>query len=305
MTEKKPSNPPQDRLEQFERHFVFRTARGYFLFIALIAILMFVGGVVTGARGIIAIEPSAPAEPVPPPEPEPPPAPTLEDVHAWIERQQQAPTSVASAQEPEWVSEVTQQRPDAHVDPEQQRFRELLEELKSLFPEPTYTWEDRYLRECVRTSPYGCLRYERRVAQAGVSDVVDDALRESGRSAENLNPILTVLVAVLKEAPLEQRLVLVAPTAEAYRESHRDYQSELRDYRYTVADLELEYEEKLAQYEEEIARLEQEKSELRESGVYAVLAGLSLLVLVSVFLAHFAIERHLRLLRELLSGRDA
>ena len=79
----------------------------------------------------------------------------------------------------------------------------------------------------------------------------------------------------------------------------------MREHDLEVAMIRVEYEEKLTAYQEELEKLEQEKSMLMMTGMYAVLAGLGLLVLVSVFLAHFAIERHLRLVREALAGRSS
>src|SRR5690606_4008817 len=76
------------KLEQFERTFVFRTARGYFLFMALCAVLVFGGGLATGMWSFV----KAPIpEPAPPTMPEPPPTPAPLDyagVKAWVAEQE-------------------------------------------------------------------------------------------------------------------------------------------------------------------------------------------------------------------------
>src|SRR5262245_9096019 len=41
-----------ERMTKFERGVVFRVARGYFFLMAIVAVVVFIGGVVFGARGL-------------------------------------------------------------------------------------------------------------------------------------------------------------------------------------------------------------------------------------------------------------
>ncbi len=312
---KEESKPPKaksrsedgaDSLEKFERRVVFRTARGYFLFLAGLAILTFVGGVVFGARGLVAIEPDEPAAPTMPAPPAPPSALQLADVEKWIARQAEGATAVEDSAEPEWVTATREESDGAdRKDPEAERFEKLLADFKALFPEPHYAWKDSYLRTCTRSSPYGCLRYERTLEKEGVSNILETAIRSElkGDSLPELNAILSTLNAVIAKAPLERRAELIAPTAEAHRELQADYRTSLREHEDAVYELEQQHALEIARYERELEELRAEKETNQLTGMYGVLAGLGLLVLVSVFLAHFAIERHLRLMREALAGR--
>ena len=303
MFERLKSN--RDHLELFERKFVFRTARGYFIFLACLAILLFGGGVMLGARGLVRAEPEEPSPPALPAAPAAPTQLTLADVETWIHRQQNAPTSVTSDDEPEWVASARDEG-QARQDPAQQRFDELLEQFKALFPAPNYSWKDTYTRTCTRQSPYGCLRYEQELEKSGVSKILEGAIRQELKrdSVDEVNAILASLIGVLKSTALEKRADFIAPSAEAYRELQSEYLGQLDAHEREIHEINQAHQRRVDEYELELQTLRAEKESDQTAGVYGVLAGLGLLVLVSVFLAHFAIERHLRLMREILATRS-
>ncbi len=294
----------QQKIETFERNIVFRTARGYFLLMALCAVLVFGAGIAFAVWSFVKT---------------PIPEPTMAELPELLEPP--APISYASVKE--WMAEEASKRESARkrqaeseplykskageddtygreIDAERKEFDAMIEKIKALFPEPQYTWDDTFIETCAVKSPYGCLRYKSTVDREGVSKVFRAAIDKDDSLGEAITTLRT-LHTVLSAAPVAERAELVMPTRNAYRDKHHDYLTRLSDREAQIRSLERDYEEMILSYENKISTQQAEKDEQRTTGIYAVVGGLILLVLVSVFLVHFAIERHLRLLQTLVA----
>lgn len=305
FTMQKPTtNQVQHKIETFERNIVFRTARGYFLLMAVCAVLVFAAGIFFGLSSFVKAsipEPEKPALPALLPQPEPL---TYASVKAWMDEQ--------SSKEAEARQRRAEAAPllkrdadkddayDPEADAELKELTALLKKLQALFPEPEYTWDDTYVETCAVKSPYGCLRYTRSVDREGVSRVVRAVIDDHDSFNETITTFRT-LIAVLTAAPVSERASLILPTYRAYRDKHQDYLSQRNARENEIRRLEYEFEEMVQMYETKLSEQQQEKESQRTTGLYAIFAGLILLVLVSVFLVHFAIERHLRLLQTLVN----
>jgi hypothetical protein len=99
---------------------------------------------------------------------------------------------------------------------------------------------------------------------------------------------------VLTQAPVGRRGDLLSTIVGAYR-------SEWAAYRQQREAREAAVEETQRAHRQQVTEQEQNKAQMRNLGVYGLSGGLGVLVLVSLFLTHFAIERHLRLMRGLVA----
>jgi hypothetical protein len=266
---------------------------------ALCAVFVFAGGL--AGLSFSFFETSIP-EPSPLELPEEPPAPpplSYASVKAWVAEQERAAEELRQRRSAAAViyEDEGRQGSDEREKAELSELKSLSEQVRTLFPEPTYTWDDTYVETCAVTSAYGCLRRTRSLEREGVSRVVRAAL--SGQSRAEAIGTLKVLISVLSEAPVEERASLVLVTQEAMEDTQHDYRVRLMEHEREIQRLEDEFEAMVAMYEAKIREQEADKVQLRATGLYAILGGLVLLVLVSVFLVHFAIERHLRLLQTL------
>jgi PAS domain-containing protein len=278
-----------DRLERFERGVVFRVARGYFLVMAVLGVLACLGGAVTLGLGLW--RPALPEPAPPPPLHEPGPL-TLTAVEAWQKERERA----AARPEREGRPAAAPVQAQKEEDPAQAARRELeqiLGQLRALFPAPAYTWDDVYEERCKVPSSYGCLQTERHLSRAGVPRLLQEALR--GTPDGDVLPVLRALAAVLGQAPAERRGALLPTVVGAYRSIWRAYHEQRRAREAAI-------EEARQAHERRVREQDEEKARLRTAGLYGAASGMGLLVLVSLFLTHFAIERHLRLVRGLMAG---
>ena len=292
-------------LDGFETRVVFRTARGYFAALAVFGLLAFVVGGLFGASGVLRTtppEPMAPELPAPIPEPEPV---ELAAVKAFVERPDPAPESEVHYEEVDEGFDLPEpSEEDAVLSAEQEKLllrQNLIAELEALFPKPEYTWKTTYKVVCVRNSPYGCLRTERQRDQDGIIEVIDANITpEMVESLDDSLVTFGTLVRVLKEAPLMERGKLIEPTLKILRERRAKFleQTRIRDLEIRV--IQYEHNEKLQAWQTQVDTIEKEKEEALWTGMYAIAAGLVLLSFVGVFLAHLAIERHLRGLKDLM-----
>lgn len=289
-------------LDIFERKVVFRTARGYFIALAIMGILSFVGGMFMGANGMIRISPNAPAEPeIPAAIAEPTPI-DLAAVKAHLSAPVEAIVQEEVAQ-PFQIEESEASLPQE--DPrriKRQRTEELLVALEKLYPSPEYAWNTQYEMVCSRPSSYGCLQRDKVVKQRGMVTVLSDSLTEDeAKDLDVLNPILESLIRVLEKAPAAERGELMIPIIELHRRTHRDYRRSVLQRELKLMQDQAAFEAAKAEWEQDVDIMKAEKDKTLWSGIYAIAAGLGILVCVGVFLAHLAIERHLRELRELLA----
>lgn len=298
----KSANRVEQRMESLERAVVFRTARGSFFLMAVVATLTFASGVVLGTFGYIKAPIARPAPPPPLPPVAPPPPLTYQQVEAWLAaRDARARDASATMPTPVYGDDPDEvsasDEPPTDMDPERERLATLDSQLRALFPTPPYQWDDRFERACVTPTDYGCLRYEKRLLSAGLSRAVRTVLE--GRPRPETIATLELLVSILGQAPVERRGALLAPTIAAQEELLADYRQQVAARAREVARQQSTYEEELGRHARKVARQAQAKADQRRWGLYGVVAGLGFLILVSVFLVHFAIERHLRLLRDL------
>jgi hypothetical protein len=258
--------PPlgQYRWDRFET-FVLRLGRANYIVLALLGALGVVAGLGFIAAGLLVHAPAKPA-PLPP---------------------------VAPATEPMTLPAVEQ---TLTQHPEYARFDKLdLEDdgtrpppvtaaIRALFPEPPYAWDDVFEEVCKVPTSYGCLERGRRLARRGVSRIVQRALAEA---PEDLS---ATVVAMLGSAPVERRGPLLLATVATYWAS-KDKQRDAAARRQREAD------EAEAKHNEAVEGAQEKKHDLMMGGAYAGAAGLSTMILASLFLALLAIERHVRILR--------
>ena len=280
-------------VDRFERSIVFRVARGYFFFSAMLGVVAVIGGIGAFAMGIVRVPPASPVEPAPIP---PPPALSLADVQAWMKEEAASKTVAAS---PSAIYEAPSDPKNRHgdePDPTQAEILRLSGELKALFPDPPYVWDDVYREYCARPTSFGCLERGRRLEREGVAKAVRREFNQLSGAHEVL-AALHMLLPILAQAPVEQRVSLLGPILATDRITHAEYRRKVRER-------EREIERAKAAHDEAVREQEASKKVFREYGLYGALGGLGLLILVSIFLAHFAIERHLRALHELTAALD-
>ena len=280
------SRASQAPIERFEQVVVFRVARGYFLALAGAAVLAVVGGLIVLAVGALRRPPAAPPEP---PAVEPASALTLDGVRQWSAAQKAAEESeekVAAARlaarSANADDQAEQSARDAEVD-------ELLGKLQELMPEPTYSWKDVHETFCRTSTPYGCVETGRRLAKRGVLGHLVEALERLPN--EDVLPALRTLATLLAEVPLEERGKMFGPIISALAESRAAHRERAAERERAMA-------EARDKWQAEVAEVETSKAAQLAFGGYGAIGGLALLVCVSLFLAHFAIERHLRLLQQ-------
>lgn len=274
-----------ERMTAFERAVVFRVARGYFFLMALLAVLLFIGGVVVGARGLT-------KEDIPPP-PAAPPSPartplTLAAVEREFQREVAANAQAAGGIElkPQ-PGEAT--RPPA---PEEDALKKAVDRLRTLFPDPPYSWQNDVETVCSVPSAFGCLQSGTRIKRYGVAGSISQALEGTTRS--EAIEYLGILFDVLSVAPVDRRLALVVPTIVAEKQAREDYQR-------LVAKQRREAEERQSNYQLQLDLARAKHAEWRQLGMYGLGAGFSLLIVVSLFLAFLSMERHTRALERLVA----
>jgi hypothetical protein len=297
-------NITPDRMERFERKVVFRTARGYFFLLAVLAVLAFVGGIALGAKGLIKVPVEAPADPTLPPPPPDPPSLTKQALETWASGRA-ARQAAAQANSNTLYHERDDAPGSAPVGSAQaeERARQLAEIAKlsdamaGLFPPPTYTWADTYETVCVNSVPgYPCLQSERRLTKPGTVHLVSDFLE--GKDRETTLKALRLWTTFLPLFPVEARAAWVKDLLEAVSELDADHRHTVEAWASDVARLNAGHAAKMQAFRDEVAAQEQRRQREQMWGLYGIGGGLVLLVLVSIFLVHFAIERHLRLMRE-------
>lgn len=289
-------------LDQFERKVVFRTARGYFIGVAALALLTFGLGVFFGMKGLTHIEPAAPVEPAPPAAVTPPAPMTIEDVKAWRDRAVEESADDDTRDVAELVGRTIRTLKKDQPNP----IAVALDKVKALFPEPTYTWESEYSNRCVRNSPYGCLRRERVLERKGISSIIGELIKNREENdKDQLLRLLNAIVSTLEPVAVEERGGFLVDTVFAHRSKMVDYEMRLAAREQEIQELKQKYLAATREYEDELQRIKEERSHDLSMSGYGLALGLGLLACVGVFLAHLAIERHLRELREILATNPA
>lgn len=281
-------------VEKFEQLVVFRIARGYFFVTALVAALGVVVGVFMGAAGVVRIPVSKPDEPAPIATPEPL---SLARVDAWLGAQAQDKKQAGVEREETSLlgdaegGQRAKSGPDA-VAATREQLEGLVAKLKALFDDPQYSWANVYEKKCRARTSYGCLQWDKELKKQGVSEAVSTVLR--GKRLEERIAFLQVLINVVGAAPMERRGELIVATTDAYNSINRKYlrQVEARDA--DIARLQ-------AEYESEVQEQQASKARMRIYAAYSAGVGFALIVAVSLFLVHLAIERHMRVMKELLA----
>jgi hypothetical protein len=278
-----------DRMERFERGVVFRVARAFFFFVAITAVLVFVTGGGSWIRGALKAKVAAPAA-IPPPAPLAPLSYADVAAHVKAEAEQSARLATRPGTE-------TAPAPSSPREPTRDPYREKLDalsaRLKQLFPDPPYAWENVVETVCTQPTDFGCLRRETRVKKAGVVGKINAALERV--DGDSFVHVVEVLIGVLEQAPVEERETLL--TAVLAMEQARLERERAQRERW-AAEVERQRQEYLAT----VAANEHRHATWRMWGMYGVAAGFALLIVVSLFLAFLAMERHLRLLQRLVAN---
>src|SRR6478752_6233466 len=277
-----------DRMTRFERSVVFRVARGYFFVMAVGAVLLFIAGVVLGARSLAKSD-----VPKPPPVKAPPDRAPLTYAEVLAQIQRDAARNAGSTVQIEGQdgdSKSTSQSEDAELEAASK-------ELQAAFPDPPYSWQNEVEKTCTNPTPFGCLQYGTRIKRQGVVSALSAAFRGTPRG--ELIGYIRVLARVLKEAPVEKRLELAPAVIAAERKAREDQDAVVNGHKRRVREAE-------QQYATDVEINDAKYREWRQFGVYGVGAGFALLITVSLFLAFLSMERHSRALEQvtlLLSGR--
>lgn len=277
------------RVDMFEQRIVFRTARGFFVLLALGASLLFVGGV---GMSLWSLVPREIPPPVEPPALAPPSPLSYELVQSSLKELE----LVAAQKSALGLDELA--APQSNMpqkDKVAERIRTLAEELSTLFPAPTYSWTDQVSRVCTVPSAFGCLRFENRVQALGIRSVLIKALE--GYDQEEVVVLLETLIRVLKTAPLEARGELIGPTIDVYR-LHNE------SYRAAAAAQKKQVEEARAAWSAQVEALKGQQVMFRTWGLQGLMVGFGGLILVSLFLAFLAMERHTRRLESFTQALD-
>jgi hypothetical protein len=252
---------------------------------AIVAVLLFLGGVAFGARSLAKEDIPAPA----PPPPVPARAPlTLAEVEDQLRRD-----AAASAQAAGGIELTPQPGESTRVPaPEEDALKKAVDRLKTLFPDPPYSWQNELETVCSVPSAFGCLQSGTRIKRYGVAGTISKALEGMNRS--EAIEFLGILFEVLKLAPVDRRLALVLPTISAEKQARDDYARLVAKHRHDT-------EEQQTKYQLEVDLDRAKHAEWRQLGMYGLGAGFSLLIVVSLFLAFLSMERHTRVLESLVS----
>lgn len=273
-----------DWMTRFERGVVFRVARGCFFALAVFAVLMFIGGIVVGIRGLAF---------TPVPQPELPPAPpprqelTLEAAKAELKNPSAAEVGLPS------LDVEALPPPGTRPDPEDTRLAAAVSSLQGLFPDPPYKWETEIEKVCSVPTSFGCLQWGNQVKRYGASVAVGRVFYGMDRS--EAADLFTVVRKLLSTTPIEQRLSLVRPIVIAEMRARAAHEAAVDKHKRRVADIE-------SAYDLEVAVNKARHEGWKQQGLYAMGAGFSLLISVSLFLAFLSMERHTRALEGLAFG---
>ncbi len=295
------SNLAEQRMDQLERAVVFRTARGSFFLMAVVATLTFVAGIVAGTFGYIKMPITRPSPPPPIPEVAPPPPVTYQQVEAWLaadEARRKAAAAIVPPPAPVYGEPDDPSQPTATRDPILTELERLDGALRALFPNPPYVWDDVYEEYCANETAYGCMHTARRLKTEGLSRALREVLKRLSR-ADKVET-LQLLVSVLGQAPVERRGALLGPIIAVNDEMMAGYRHQVAEREGEVDRQRSQFSDRIRAYLGKVAKQQQAKAAQRRYGLYGIVAGLALLILVSVFLVHFAMERHLRLMREII-----
>jgi hypothetical protein len=288
MTNSSRSISRPDRMTMFERAIVFRVARGYFFAMAILAVLIFCGGLVVGARGLAKAEIPRPA---PPAVPAARPPVDLNAIIAQVDREKQ----VAPAGSTIEVSSQAGGKISKGKDPEEERFAVAVARLRTAFPDPPYSWDNELEKTCTAPTAFGCLQWGTKVKRIGVAGVLTK-LFEGMERAEIIDYI-GVVTDLLMRAPVERRLELVGPIIAAERDARHDHRVLLEKHRNKVRELE-------DKYEADVAAENAKRADWRLMGSYGLGLGFGLLITVSLFLAFLSMERQTRVLEKLVGTKD-
>lgn len=281
MSESNNANKPVDRMTKFERVIVFRVARGYFFAMAMVAVLLFVGGVAIGARSLVKAEVAKP----PAPTATPARAPLTYGVVATEIQREEARAKAGGA--PVQVDGDTSDTKGGNADDAE--LEAASKELRAAFPDPPYSWDNEIEKTCTAPTSFGCLAWGTRVKRQGVVSALGAAFR--GTPRDQLVSYIRVLARVLKEAPVEKRLE-IAPLVIATERQEREKHEAL------VASHERSVKEAEEKYNAEVELNNAKYQQWRQSAIYGIAAGFALLIVVSLFLAFLSMERHTRALEQ-------
>lgn len=143
---------------------------------------------------------------------------------------------------------------------------------------------------CSAPTSFGCLQWGTRIKRQGVVSALNAALR--GTPRDELVGYIRVMARVLKQAPVEKRLELAPAVIAAEREARERHAAALNEHKTEAREAEEKY---AADVQENDAKYKA----WRQSAIYGVGAGFTLLIVVSLFLAFLSMERHTRALEQL------
>lgn len=288
MTNRPTSSNPPDRMTKFEQAVVFRVARGYFFAMAIVAVLIFVAGLVMGARGLTKAEVARPAAPTAPSARSPV---NLDVILAQVERDKQAAQAGSTIE----VSTQPGAKATRSSDPEEEKFAAAVARLRAAFPDPPYSWDNEIEKTCTAPTAFGCLQWGTRIKRVGVAGVLTKLFE--GMERDEIIDYIGVVTELLNRAPVERRLELVGPIITAERDSRRDYRASLERHKKKVQEIQ-------DKYEADVAGENAKRADWRLMGAYGLGVGFGLLITVSLFLAFLSMERHTRALERLIGSGE-
>jgi len=135
----------------------------------------------------------------------------------------------------------------------------------------------------------------------GISATLGELIKHSeDNDEERLLRLLNAIVSALTPVAVEKRGEFLADTVFTHREKMFEYERTVEAREFKIHELEANHLEAIRAYEEEIDQIKSTRESEFSFAGYGLALGLGLLACVGVFLAHLAIERHLRELREIM-----
>lgn len=161
--------------------------------------------------------------------------------------------------------------------------------LRVLFPAPEFPEVDEFEEICTVKTAFGCARKSRRLSKASAARVVFAELRKVPR--EELAAVIDSAASILPKTAVDRRAVFLRAVVEVEAELAASYLAAFDAYQSEVDRITAER-----------ARILAEASDKRQglllTGLWLIGAGAAVIVAASLLLVLFAIERHLRVLRD-------
>lgn len=249
---------------------VLSVARKVFLFVAALAMLSMIAGLVTVIASGVYFLAAKPSEPAVPPRPDPLPEVSLADARKAIEG------GKIHYDPAEYTPEVRDGDALAAAD-----------RLKGVYGAPDFDWDDTIDTVCTAQTSYGCLSRERRVTKVGMRRWLATYLQILDEKHFPVQDGVTRALQLLPKAAANERAELATAIIIAVKDRQDKQQAQDDEYDDTVRRLQRDYDD--AKFQHRAAAVGG-----ASLGLSALGGGLGLVLSICLMVAVLAIERHLR-----------